>query len=50
MKKSVVTIALLLSLIFCCVDAISIEDAHRRNDPSLLAQFKHKKVILGLLT
>nr|UKS50402.1 B12-independent methionine synthase 2 [Scrippsiella trochoidea] len=31
----------------CCVDAVSIEDAHRHNDLSLLANFKRTKVIFG---
>jgi len=30
-----------------CVDAVSIEDAHRHNDLSLLAHFKRTKVIFG---
>ena len=29
------------------VDAVSIEDAHRKNDLSLLAHFRRTKVILG---
>lgn len=32
-----------------CVNAISIEDAHRRNDLSLLTLFKHKTIILGVI-
>ncbi len=31
------------------VDAVSIEDAHRRNGPELLEAFAHKTVILGVV-
>jgi 5-methyltetrahydropteroyltriglutamate--homocysteine methyltransferase len=31
------------------VDAVSIEDAHRRNDLALLERFARKKVILGVI-
>ncbi|MEE2699286.1 MAG: cobalamin-independent methionine synthase II family protein [Pseudomonadota bacterium] len=32
-----------------CIDAISIEDAHRQNDLALLTPFKTTKVILGVV-
>jgi 5-methyltetrahydropteroyltriglutamate--homocysteine methyltransferase len=32
------------------IDAVSIEDAHRRNDLALLERFARKKVILGVIT
>merc|ERR1740117_1921824 len=32
-----------------CVDALSIEDAHRHNDLALLKRFKRTKVILGVV-
>tara|TARA_B100000579_G_scaffold390920_1_gene365756 strand:+ start:757 stop:1809 length:1053 start_codon:yes stop_codon:yes gene_type:complete len=31
------------------IDCVSIEDAHRHNDLSLLADYKHTKVIFGLI-
>merc|ERR1719326_2165835 len=31
----------------CCLDAVSIEDAHRKNDLALLGHFRQTKVILG---
>jgi 5-methyltetrahydropteroyltriglutamate--homocysteine methyltransferase len=31
------------------IDAVSIEDAHRRNDLALLERFARKKVILGVI-
>jgi len=33
-----------------CIDAVSIEDAHRHNDLSLLDAFKQTTVILGVVT
>ena len=32
-----------------CIDAVSIEDAHRHNDLSLLEQFQRTRVILGVV-
>jgi len=32
------------------IDEISLEDAHRRNEPSLFSHFKKTKVILGVVT
>ncbi len=32
-----------------CIKALSIEDAHRRNDPQLFSLFKHKMIILGVI-
>ena len=32
-----------------CIDAVSIEDAHRPNDLSLLERFANSKVILGVV-
>ena len=32
-----------------CIDAVSIEDAHRQNDLSLLDPFKKTAVILGVV-
>ena len=48
-KKKILSQTLTKALDDSIIDSVSIEDAHRYNDLSLLNKFRTKKIIIGLI-